>query len=122
MADDRTPAQFFFEMGFAACFAEAVVRNGDCIPFTLVDEDIERQWVISRKAYPDRAELEAMLVRASAQDELVEALAVGERFLNACNSAWAAGEPEHRVKTMLDLSDEFRSALDRAAHHRSAGE
>lgn len=60
--------------------------------------------------------------RASAQDELVEALAVGERFLNACNSAWAAGEPEHRVKTMLDLSDEFRSALDRAAQHRSAGE
>lgn len=42
---------------------------------------------------------------------LREALEVGEHFLNKCNSAWAAGEPPHRVKAMLDAADEFRAAL-----------
>lgn len=41
-----------------------------------------------------------------------EALAIGERFLNACFSAWSCGEPEHRVRTMLDRADEFRAALN----------
>lgn len=45
-----------------------------------------------------------------------EALAVGEKFLNACTSAWSCGEPEHRVRTMLDLADDFRAALN--AHER----
>lgn len=51
----------------------------------------------------------------SATTEEVERLrtiiAVGERFLNKCNSAWAAGEPSHRVKDMLNAADEFRAAL-----------
>jgi hypothetical protein len=42
-----------------------------------------------------------------------EALEVGKRFLDACFSAWASGEPSHRVKTMLDRADEFRSTLNR---------
>jgi hypothetical protein len=45
-------------------------------------------------------------------EALREALAIGERFLNACNSAWAAGEPSHRVKTMLDMADKFSAALN----------
>lgn len=40
------------------------------------------------------------------------ALTVGERFLDKCNAAWAAGEPTHRVKAMLDAADEFRTALN----------
>ncbi len=40
-----------------------------------------------------------------------EVLAIGEKFLNACYSAWSCGEPEHRVRTMLDRADEFRAAL-----------
>lgn len=46
------------------------------------------------------------------QEGLREALAIGEKFLNACFSAWACGEPHHRVKTMMDRADEFRAALD----------
>lgn len=48
-----------------------------------------------------------------------EALAVGERFLNAAFSAWSCGEPEHRVRKMLDLADEFRAALN-AVHDAAA--
>lgn len=43
---------------------------------------------------------------------LVGALAVGQKFVSACFSAWAAGEPHHRVKAMLDGADEFRAILD----------
>lgn len=58
---DRDLAQFFFEMGFGACYAEAIVRNGNKVPFPLTDVEIERQWAISREAYDDADELEAML-------------------------------------------------------------
>lgn len=44
-------------------------------------------------------------------EKMEAALRVGEKFLNACNSAWAASEPSHRVKAMLNLADEFRATL-----------
>lgn len=42
---------------------------------------------------------------------LRDVVLVSERFLNACNSAWASGEPAHRVITMVNLADELRAAL-----------
>lgn len=60
--------------------------------------------------------------QASAQDELVSALEVGERFLKACYSAWLAGEPSHRVEALLDRAYEFHAALDRVAKHRGGGQ
>lgn len=35
----------------------------------------------------------------------------GKRFLDKANAAWAAGEPSHRVRDMLDAADAFRDAL-----------
>ena len=52
---ERKTAQFFFEVGFAACWAEAFVRNGEVPPFELSDELIERAWSIAREAHDDRA-------------------------------------------------------------------
>ena len=43
--------------------------------------------------------------------QAVAALEVGKQFLAKCNSAWAAGEPSHRVRDMLDHADKFTSAL-----------
>jgi hypothetical protein len=43
---------------------------------------------------------------------IAEALVIGEKFVNACFSAWACGEPEHRVRSMLDRANEFQAALD----------
>jgi len=62
--DERSPAQFFFEMGFGACYAEAMISNGNKAPFPLSDAEIERQWAISQDAYDDPAELEAMLAHS----------------------------------------------------------
>ena len=45
-------------------------------------------------------------------EQIGNAIEIGGKFLNACFSAWAAGEPEHRVKTMLDLAEQFRGALE----------
>lgn len=46
-------------------------------------------------------------------EELRAALKVGERFLNKCTSAWSCGEPEHRVRDMLDAADDFRATLNK---------
>lgn len=59
--------------------------------------------------------------RSAGEDALREALNVGEKFLNACFSAWSCGEPYHRVKTMMDRADEFRASLDSIAALRATG-
>jgi hypothetical protein len=56
--------------------------------------------------------VERLPCAADAHQHYLAALNIGERFLNKCNSAWAAGEPRHRVRDMLDAANEFRKALD----------
>ncbi len=66
--------------------------------------------------------LAALNARQSGEGEierLSEVLDVGEKFLNACFSAWSCGEPYHRVKTMMDRADEFRASLDSIAALRA---
>ena len=40
------------------------------------------------------------------------AVVAARKFLNDANSAWAAGEPLHKVRTMLDAADDLQAALD----------
>ena len=108
-ADERSPAQFFFEMGFGACFAEAMIRNGNKAPFTLTDAEIERQWAISRDAYDDPAELDAMLARTAhsgegrsngAGEDVVEAVAQWLHDEGGFGDSWTAHTwPEHSDDT-----------------------
>ncbi len=46
-------------------------------------------------------------------EELKAALRVARSFHAACRSAWSCGEPQHRVKTMLDRFDEFSAVLNK---------
>lgn len=91
-------------------------------PVEVTQADIDVGWAAWDMVRADEGNTRLRLVEVFArhrltprQDGLREALVVGEKFLNACNSAWAAGEPSHRVQTMLDMADEFRAALERAA-------
>ncbi|RSV15654.1 hypothetical protein CA235_07310 [Sphingomonas sp. ABOLF] len=61
---DRSPAQFFFETGYFAAFAEACVEIGKA-PFPLSDRIVERAWDVAGEAHDDRAEFDAYLVRAN---------------------------------------------------------
>ncbi len=58
------------------------------------------------KILTDHAEQAAEIQR------LREVVEVGQRFLAKAYSAWAAGEPEHRVKDMVNAADAFRAALN----------
>ncbi len=67
----RTPAQFFFETGYFAAYAEACIAAGNKPPFDLTDAIVTRAWDIAGDAHPDRAEFDRYLSRAdSADDEL----------------------------------------------------
>jgi hypothetical protein len=64
-AVERSPAQFFFEVGFGAAYAEAVIQQGDA-PFALSDALIERAWEIAGEAHDDPAEFDRYLAQANA--------------------------------------------------------
>lgn len=54
--DDRTTAQFFFECGYGAAYADGFMENGQKPAFTLSDDAIERAWAIAPEAHDDREE------------------------------------------------------------------
>ncbi|RYG88651.1 MAG: hypothetical protein EON59_03890 [Alphaproteobacteria bacterium] len=51
---ERTPAQFFFEVGFGAAYAEALIRADMKPPFEYSDALVERAWSIAREAHDVR--------------------------------------------------------------------
>ena len=48
----------------------------------------------------------------SARAGMGAVVVAARKFLNDANSAWAAGEPLHKVRTMLDAADDLQAALD----------
>jgi hypothetical protein len=78
---DRSLAQFFFEVGYSACFADAMVANNRKPPFKLTDALVERAWRIAGEAYEEPAEFDAKLAMTNAAPELYEALEVARGIL-----------------------------------------
>ena len=70
----RTLAQFFFEIGYGACFADVMVANDMEPPFDLLDQIIERAWTISGESYEDPQEFDQKLALTEAAPDLLEAL------------------------------------------------
>lgn len=79
---ERSPAQFFFEVGFGACYAEAVVRNGE-VPFVLTDDIIERAWQIAPEAHDDHAEFDRYLALTRALPASAQPTAVSGEVVEA---------------------------------------
>lgn len=63
---ERSPAQFFFEVGYGACFAEVLIRNGMHAPFDLTDAVVEHAWDIAGEAYEVPEEFDRYLELANA--------------------------------------------------------
>lgn len=86
---ERSAAQFFFEVGYGACWAEAYVRNDCSPPFELSDGVIERAWMIAPEAHDDHEEFDRYLALADGAtarqqgfDEAIERAAkVAEQWL-----------------------------------------
>ncbi|MEN2748209.1 hypothetical protein [Sphingomonas sp. T9W2] len=81
----RTPAQFFFETGYFAAYADvAFRRNGQL----LTDAVIERAWAVAREGHPDHAEFDRYLSSANSADaRLAEAEATYRAFDEANREA-----------------------------------
>lgn len=69
---DRGIAQFFFEVGYGACWAEAFIRK-DSPPFHLTDAVVDRAWQMAPDGY-DGDEFEPNKALADAAPELLRVL------------------------------------------------
>jgi hypothetical protein len=67
---NRGIGQFFFEVGYGACFAEALIQNDCKPPFELTDAHIEAAWPRSIDAHEDGAEMDQFLALAKAAPDL----------------------------------------------------
>lgn len=63
----RSVAQFFFEVGYGACFADAMIHNDLKPPFELTDAHIEAAFPRSIEAHEDGAEMDRYLALAHAE-------------------------------------------------------
>jgi hypothetical protein len=77
--DERTLAQFFFEVGYGACFADAYIRNGNVVPFQMTDAIVERAWEIAAEAHEDPEEFDRYLA-------LADSAALSTRFAESAKS------------------------------------
>lgn len=82
---DRSLGQFFFEVGYAACFAEVMIKQDMKAPFVLSDAHIEGAWPQSIEAHDDPAEIDRYLAMANAAPDLLAAAIAWEKAEDARN-------------------------------------
>lgn len=118
--DNRSLAQFFFEVGYGACLADAMVRNDMKPPFDLTDEIVEHAWQIAGEAYETPAEFDAKLAMTNAAPELYGALESWDRvhaemIAHKAHEAEAVPELIERwAKLQIDAMEKTSSALSKA--------
>lgn len=75
-------------------------------------EDAYSRIELARQNAALRAQVASLTADNEALQRTVARLrSVGLKFHSACTSAWASGEPQHKVLAMLDAADEFADAL-----------
>ena len=99
MAGERSTAQFFFEVGYGSCFAEALVRNGSA-PFELTDAIVERAWEIAPEAHDDHQEFDLYLAAVNDRETLLTAV---REMREEIERAAAFAETERRWAETPDL-------------------
>lgn len=99
-SDTRAYAQFFFEVGYTACWAESYTSNGSA-PFSLTNGIIDHAWEIAGEAHDDPDEFARKKALSDAAPDLLAALTriaafddeYGNARLTATGSYSAFDEP-----------------------------
>jgi hypothetical protein len=114
MADqvERTLAQFFFEVGFGACWAEAYIANGETPPFALTDAGVERAWEIAGEAHDDPEEFDRNKALADAASDLLAACEFQENIL------YLPGDPADLIQQVRQMR---RAAIAKARTSTDGG-
>jgi len=95
---ERAPAQFFFEVGFGAAYAQALIANDMKPPFALTDAVVEHAWDIAGEAHDDPEEF--------------------DRYLALANRAALQSPPpvvsgEDKLTMTIRLTDDEQAAIER---------
>jgi hypothetical protein len=85
--DKRTLAQFFFEVGYGAAWADAFMANGQKAAFPLTDEAIERAWAIAPEAHEDAEEWARNQRAADEVPAMAQALREAEKLIAEAQEA-----------------------------------
>jgi hypothetical protein len=99
---ERGIAQFFFEIGYGACFAEAFIRNGAKTPWPMSDAEVERAWEMTPETYDDPAEFD----RYKALADVAEA---------------GSPTPENGLREALERVEQFQVTGDPPAYEDAVG-
>lgn len=134
MEQERTAAQFFFEVGYGACWAEAYVRNGEKAPFPLTDAMVERAWQIAPEAHDDPAEFDRFHDLAAKAPELAARVKVLEAALapfaayadgvgqfSGPNSPFYIGFESHKIGQRFISEDDFARAKSALTPNQEEG-
>lgn len=98
-ADDPRPlAQFLFEAGYTACWADIYVAGQQFKP--LSDAMIERAWDITPAAYDPEDDLEAKIALINAAPDLLAAL---QFILSEDHAPWG-GKRTEVIKQARDMA------------------
>jgi len=118
--DARSLAQFFFEVGYGAAWADGFIANGELAPFPMTDTTVERAWSIACEAYEDPQEFDAKLAQTNASPDLYDALIkCRKQFDYYRQQHLAKNTPEANVKAIIN--GEFAAICD-AALAKARGE
>lgn len=114
----RTLAQFFFEIGYGACWADAYVAQGERPPFELTDAIIERAWAIAPDCHDDAGEFDRMKAMADAAPDLLDVLRDVMRPYSIYDQAVTATQGRPLIcDAMLECGNHIRAAIAKAEGH-----
>lgn len=115
---ERGLAQYWFEIGYGSCWADAYMANGYQAPFLLTDSIVEHAWSIAPEATDDPDEFQARLTEATEVEALRRKLDEAEKALHALEMANEELAAVRTVRTyhsiVQDGAEELLLGLDNA--------
>ena len=81
IADPRTIPQFFFEIGYTACFADALMANAQRPVFELTDAKLDHAWKIMPECCDTPEDLAEFVTKQALSDSAPALLTIAQRLV-----------------------------------------